>query len=63
MQYRAATEVTRNEAWRAEAWQQNAPEGEDPPTRAKRNPPEALPPAGMNYLSRALSTAPKKIIA
>ena len=33
------------------------------PTRAKRNPPEALPPAGMNYLSRALSTAPKKIIA
>ena len=33
------------------------------PTRAKINPPEALPPAGMNYLSRALSTAPKKIIA
>ena len=33
------------------------------PNRAKRNPPEALPPAGMNYLSRALSTAPKKIIA
>ena len=33
------------------------------PTRAKRNPPEALPPAGLNYLSRALSTAPKKIIA
>ena len=33
------------------------------PTRAKRNPPEALPPTGMNYLSRALSTAPKKIIA
>ena len=32
------------------------------PTRAKRNPPEALPPAGMNYLSRALSTAPKKIM-
>ena len=33
------------------------------PTRAKRNPPEALPPAGMNYLSRALSTAPQKISA
>ena len=32
------------------------------PARAKRNPPEALPPAGLNYLSRALSTAPKKIM-
>ena len=32
------------------------------PTRAKRNPPEALPSAGLNYFSRAFRTAPKKII-
>lgn len=37
-------------------------QGRTPPGR-KENPPEALPPAGMNYFSRALSTAPKKIIA
>lgn len=33
------------------------------PTRAKRNPPEALPPAGLNYFSRALRTAPQKMRA
>ena len=62
MQHRAATEATRKEERGTAAGQQNAPAGEDP-TRAKRNPPEALPPAGMNYLSRALSTAPQKISA
>lgn len=62
MQHRAATEATRNEARRAEAWQQNAPAGEDP-HQGEKKPAGSVAPAGMNYLSRALSTAPKKIIA
>lgn len=37
-------------------------QGRTPPGR-KENPPEALPPAGLNYFSRALSTAPQKIMA
>ena len=37
-------------------------QGRTPPGR-KENPPEALPPAGLNYLRRALSTAPQKISA
>lgn len=36
--------------------------GRTPPPGRKENPPEALPPAGLNYFSRALRTAPKKII-
>ena len=37
-------------------------QGRTPPGR-KENPPEALPPAGLNYFSRALSTAPQKMRA
>lgn len=62
MQYRAATEATRKEERRAAAWQQNAPAGEDPHQGEKKTR-RKLPPAGLNYFSRALSTAPKKIIA
>ena len=32
------------------------------PTRAKRNPAGSVAPAGLNYLSRALSTAPQKMM-
>lgn len=60
MQYRAATEATRKEGRRAAAGQQNAPAGENP-TRAKRKPAGSIAPAGLNYLSRALSTAQQKV--
>ena len=61
MQHRASTETTRKEGRRTAAGQKNAPAGEDPHQGEKKNPPEALPPAGLNYLSRALSAAPQKI--
>ena len=62
MQYRAATEATRNGARRAEAWQKNAPAGEDP-HQGEKNPAGSVAPGGneLNYLSRALRTAQKKI--
>lgn len=61
MQHRAATEATRKEGRRTAAGQQNAPAGENPHQGEKKTPPEALPPAGLNYFSRALSTAQQKM--
>lgn len=55
----------RRHAKRAGGRQQGSktPQQGRPPPGRKENPPEALPPAGLNYLSRALSTAPQKMRA
>ena len=61
-----STEPPRRRHGKRAGWRRMAakrPSRGGPLPGRKENPPEALPPAGMSYLSRALSTAPKKIRA
>ena len=53
MQYRAATEATRKEGRRAEAWQKNAPAGEDP-NQGEKTPAGSVAPGGYELLKQGL---------
>ena len=59
MQHRATTEATRKEGRRA-AHGSKTPQQGRTPTRAKRNPPEALPPGGSELLKQGLEHGPKE---
>ena len=59
MQHRAATEATRNEARRAEAWQQNAPAGEDP-HQGEKKPAGSVAPGGYELLKQGLKHGPEE---
>ena len=57
MQHRAATEATRKEGRRAEAWQQNAPAGEDP-HQGEKKPAGSVAPGGYELLKQGLKHGP-----
>ena len=57
MQYRAATEATRKEERRAEAWQQNAPAWEDP-HQGEKKPAGSVAPGGYELLKQGLKHGP-----
>ena len=59
MQHRAATEATRKEGRRAEAWQKNAPAGEDP-HQGENKPAGSVAPGGYELLKQGLKHGPEE---
>ena len=57
MQHRAATEATRKEERRAEAWQKNAPAGEDP-QQGEKKPAGSVATGGYELLKQGLKHGP-----